>query len=127
MNIAKLKELIPADFEYKYLDADNVEQVEQITLSLKRMSFSVSTSKAFREAMENEDSAAISDILTGLIADWNIDANGEPFAPTAENISACPADFVGKLAECVFKRLFANPQTPLPSESGSEAKGSTEA
>lgn len=120
MNISKLKALIPASFEYTYLDAENNEQKETITLALKRMSFTTTASKTFREAMENEDTNAISNLLSKLIDSWNMDLDGAEFAPSAENIGACPADFVGQLSECVFKRLFPNPQRALPSPNGSE-------
>jgi hypothetical protein len=117
MNIAKLNALIPASFEYT--DAITGE-TEQITLQLKRMSFGAASSKSFREAMDNEDTGAMAEMLSNLIGEWNIDANGEVFEPTAENISALPADFVGKLSECVFARLFPNPQNANTSPNGSE-------
>lgn len=120
MNISKLKALIPASFEYTYLDAEDTEQKETITLALKRMSFTTTASKTFREAMENEDTNAISNLLSKLIDSWNMDLDGAEFAPSAENIGACPADFVGQLSECVFKRLFPNPTRALPSPNGSE-------
>lgn len=127
MNIAKLQELIPASFEYKYTDATEIEQTETITLGLRRMKFSSTASNTFRKAIDDQDHTGISVLLAELISEWNMDANGEPFEPTVENIGACPADFVGQLAECAFKRLFPNPPSPAASPNGLEPKASSTA
>ena len=127
MNVSKLTESIPASFDYTYKDAADVEQVETITLELKRMSFNTATSNAFRQAMENEDTASICEITSQLVGGWNIDMNGEPFPPTVENIGALPADFVGELAKCVFQRLFPNPPKADSSDNGSELAASSTA
>lgn len=121
MNITLLNALIAASFEYTDAITGNTETIE---LQLKRMSFNATASKSFKEAMENENTAAIAEILAGLVASWNIDANGEAFDPTAENIGALPADFVGQLAECVFKRLFPDPKRASVSVNGSEPEAS---
>jgi hypothetical protein len=117
MNISTLNALLPASFEYT--DALTGE-TEKIELQLKRMSFGATASASFKEAMDNGDTSAIAEVLEGLIATWNIDADGEEFAPTADNIRALPAEFVGSLAECVFKRLFPNPTKANGSGNGSE-------
>lgn len=127
MNVSKLNELIPASFDYNYIDASDTEQVERIELQLKRMSFNTATTKAFRDAMENDDTAAICELTSQLIGGWNIDLNGEAFPPNVENIGALPADFVGELAKCVFQRLFPNPQKADSSVNGSELAASSTA
>ena len=109
MNIAKLTALIPESFEWTYTDAEGSEQTETIALQLKRMSFGLSASKTFRKALDEQDNAAIADMLAGLIAEWDLDLNGEPFPPTAENIVELPVEFVAALAEKSFTRLFPNP------------------
>lgn len=120
MNIETLRALIPASFEYKYVDAADQEQSETITLGLKRMAFSTATSKAFRNSIDESDTDAIAEMLAKLIGEWNMDANGEPFPPTVENINACPADFIAQVAECAFKKLFPDPKLASPLDNGSE-------
>lgn len=122
MNIASLQALIPASFEYT--DAITAETAT-INLQLKRMSFKATASKQFREAMDNEDTDAISKLLADLIAEWDITLGDDPFTPSAENIAACPAEFVGKLAECVFARLFPNQTRAANSPDGSEQAENT--
>lgn len=122
MNIANLTALIPASFDYVYIDAAEAEQTEKIELQLKRVSFGVSTSKAFKAAIENEDSEAMAEILSGLIESWNMDMNGEPFPPTAENLNLLPVEFVAQAAACAFERLFPNTTRALNSPNGSGPK-----
>jgi hypothetical protein len=112
MNIAPIKALIPATFEYVYVDPDGATQTEQIELQLKRMSFDLATSEKFREAVENAKTnpGPVVGIVVGLIGSWNIDFNGEVFPPTAENIGALPPDFVGELAKAIFEVVVPNPQ-----------------
>lgn len=127
MNIETLRALIPASFEYKYVDAADQEQSETITLGLKRMAFSTATSKAFRNSIDESDTDAIAEMLAKLIGEWNMDANGEPFPPTVENINACPADFIAQVAECAFKKLFPDPKKASDSLNGSAPEASSTA
>ena len=117
MNISTLTALVPASFEYTDAITGNVETIE---LQLRRMSFSLAASKAFNEATEKNDVSGIAEILSGIVGEWNIDADGEPFPPTKETIEALPADFVMALATCVFERLNPNPQKAVSSDNGSE-------
>lgn len=121
MNISKLKKLIPATFTYEYDDPDTGEQcAEDINLELNRMTFGIATSKQFRAAIDDQDSESIAGFLSATIATWNLDLAGEPFPPSAENILACPADFVVKLADSVFSKLNGNPPKANDSDSSSE-------
>lgn len=132
MNIQKLKALIPAAFDYAYVDANGETRTEPITLELNRMSFGVSSSIVFREAMENVDKDArpIAELLSSLIAVWNLfedDDEKVRLAVNADSIAALPTDFVGQLAECVFAKLFANPQSAAASDNTSEPQASSTA
>ncbi len=122
MNIAKLNAPIIEQFEYT--DALTGE-TDTIEVQFKRMSFGISASKAFRQAIDEQDSDAISEMLAQLLSSWNLDANGEAFPPTAENIRACPVEFISQLSEQVFKRLFPNPPSAEKSPDGSAQKEST--
>lgn len=121
MNISKLKKLIPASFTYEYTDPETGETAtEDINLELNRMTFGVATSKQFRAAIDDQDSNAIAGFLSETIATWNLDLAGEVFEPSAENILACPADFVVALAESVFSKLNGNPPKANGSDSSLE-------
>lgn len=120
MNVAKLQELIPASFEYVYLDAQDVEQKELIELKLKRIAFNKASSQGLRRAVEEEDTEAMSAVLEDIIAEWNLDVDGAEFAPIAANIGACPAEFVAQICKTVFQRLNANPPKANDSDNGLE-------
>lgn len=125
MNIAKLNELIPASFDYEYTDAADNKQTETINLKLRRMSFKQTASADFRNAMGEAESnpQPIAELLAGLIAEWDIyegDDVTKMLPINAATIAALPVEFVGALAECVFKRLFPDPQKAANSVNGSE-------
>lgn len=125
MNITKLQKTIPASFEYRYVDAEDVEQTEIISIKLRRMSFKQAAAKEFRVAMKsaNEDAMPIAQLLSELIGEWDLssdDDGNNKIEITKGNIAAMPPDFVSSLAECVFKRLFPDPMKAVGSVNGSE-------
>ena len=62
--------------------------------------------------LTSEDRTATAKILAGLVQEWNLDADGEPFPPSAENISLCPDNFVQQLSDRVLTVL----SPPQPAE-----------
>lgn len=131
MKLSRINAEIPASFEYPFVDADGNAQTEQITLSLRRLSFGKTTDKDFRSAMENiaEDASEITKLLAGIIAKWNLfedDAEQQMLPITEESIASLPTDFVGQMSEAVFSKLFPNPKNAVSSPNGSEqAESST--
>jgi hypothetical protein len=118
MNIKTITALIPESFEYTDPRTGVTETIE---LQLKRMSFGMMPSKELRQALDDEDTTAMAELLSGLIDSWDIDADGEPFPPTAENLKLAPADFTAALVECVLEKvLLPNPQKAGASPNGSE-------
>lgn len=117
MNAAIQDKLVPASFEYT--DAITGE-TETIELQLKRMAFTQAAPKKLVKALNDEDTETIASLLDGLVVEWNLDWNGEPFPPNTQNIGSRPAEFIDQLGECVFRKLFPNQLRALPSPNGSE-------
>lgn len=115
MNINKYNALLPISFEW-----DGGDGIETIEIKAKRASFGLAVSKQTREAIENQDGEGIAVMLSKLIDSWNLDADGEPFPPTPENITALPIEFASTLAEKVLAILSPNPTSANDSPNGSE-------
>lgn len=126
MYIKELTKLVPATFEYEYIDEDGTEKKKQIDLKLRRMSFSTVTDKldVLKEA-KNGKTRAMAEILVEVIAEWNIysdEEETEMFPITVEWFISpeCPGEFAAQLSECVFERIGGNPQKAASLPNGSE-------
>lgn len=126
MNISQLTKLVPASFDYKFLDPDGNERTESVNLQLRRLSFA-STSTAIMN-WNGEGilpTHPVAEVLEQLIVSWDItDENGEMFPISANWFVGpeCPAEFVGQLLNCVMDRVIGNPQKAATSQNGSEAE-----
>jgi len=112
MNIAEITEsFVTLSSEYK----GHKYQVEVYDNAL-----SPQIMQCFQDVKEKpiEFATALSKIIKG----WDIDMNGEPFPPNFENLSKCPADFLGHILELVSENWQGKSQTSEQSASGSAAK-----
>lgn len=125
MNIKKITGLVPAAFEYTYMNGDGNEHTDTIELKLRRLSFATANSDLRAIAKDDTDTPRIAKALAGIIAEWNIytdDDETEILPISAEWFAGpdCPADFFSKLSECVFSKLNGDPQKASSSLNGSE-------
>lgn len=126
MNITKYTALLPLSFDWT-TTVDGADVTETLSVEINRLSFGLGTSKELRKGLDEQDGDAIAGLLASLIASWNLDADGEPFPPTADNIKLLPMDFAAVLAEKVLATLSPNPQTANDSDNGSAPAESSSA
>jgi hypothetical protein len=122
MHIQKLTALVPASFEYSYVDDKGTTQKETIHVKLRRWAFSMS-STSFMKLIEEEDMPTLAKMFVGLVDWWSIfddEAETQMFPITEEWFLTphCPAGFALQLAGCIYEKLTGNPQMPESSPNG---------
>lgn len=118
MNINKYNGDVPFEFEWQTI-ADGQPVTESVSGTVKRISLGINIKQETIDAITSGDTEALAQILSKLIASWNLDADGEPFEPTFENISALPIEFSSVLAEKVLAVISPNPTNANDSDNGS--------
>jgi hypothetical protein len=113
MNILETKKgTVKREFEYEYetegKGGETITKKEKVSLTLKRGAFNLDFEQALADAKGEPRRAAAA--IAERVIEWSLNADGEPFPPTAENIGLLESDFLG----CVVKALAekGNPTKP---------------
>ena len=119
MNFAQTKKkTVKKTFDYKYTDAEGKEAVEKIEIEFYAKSLTPAFLDSLMQYEERKDSQAIASHLAKNLVGWNLDWNGEPFPPTAENLSeVCDFEFLMQIVTAMTETFSGNDQKPAKSQS----------
>ena len=100
----------------KALELDKVSRFdseyngEKFTFSAK----SEMLTPAFLDNLKEWDAKplACAEALSGIITEWDIEMNGQPYPPTAENLAQVPKKFLNFLLSEIVESWQGNPQKP---------------
>lgn len=111
MNIAKLtKGTIAVKTEYKYTDEDGKELTEVINSVVRRGSVSLK----INDDLMSTDGGRTAKALSEIIESWDIDVEGTPYPPTAENIYLIHEPLLLKIGRDVVNAVNGNPTKAKP-------------
>lgn len=119
MNFAKSKgKTIKKTFEYVYTDSEGNELSEPITIEFYEKCLTPAFLDSLMQYEEKKDTVAIARHISKNLVGWDLDWDGEPFAPTFENLSeVCTFDFLMQIVTTMSETFAGNAQKPTKSQS----------
>lgn len=119
MNFAKSKgKTITKTFDYVYTDAEGKEATEQVTIEFYEKCLTPAFLDSLMQYEEKRDTVGIARHISKNLVSWNLDWNGEAFAPTFENLSeVCTFDFLMQIVTTMSETFAGNAQKPTTSPS----------
>ncbi len=94
---------------------NDLGEKEGIELTVKEHSLTPRILTTMQELAKNEDVTELPVVLAQIVTNWSIDADGEPFPPTLENLNKLPVNFLAAMAEAVAGVWAGNAPKPNPS------------
>ena len=116
MNIATLTQATVAiSFEFE----NRKKEKSAINLQVYEESLTPRAFGKIKQFENEQDGMALSEALSEMIHAWDLDFNGEPFEPTADNISRCPFPFLTAVIEAISETWSGKEPPPKTSVNGS--------
>lgn len=81
----------------KLVTATATWEDEEITVVFDRSRVTMNWVAAVQAMMRTSDAAAMSELMSSVIDEWDITEDGSPYPPTAENLGELPAATLGAI------------------------------
>lgn len=91
---------------------ETVDGTEDIEITYKPSSVTPRLETAIRQLTGDEQMAAVTEILSTVIAGWNVEADGKPYPTEADALRDFGIDFLNAAAEAIFTDMKPGESKP---------------